>query len=205
MGLFRSFKKFLLVLVVVALLVLVGWVVGRQKQGGVSINTSRASVIQEMRSLQRLETASFTIEKIIDGGTVNQNVFQKFLFGDRILLIAHGQVIAGFDFSQTLEKDIEINGQSINITLPKPQILVATLDNSKTKVYDRQKGILNPGMKDLETVARAEAEKSIREAACDGGILNQAGENGRKQVTALLMALGFVQINIDIPQGDCGI
>lgn len=157
-----------------------------------------------MRSLQRLETAIFTIEKIIDGGTTGSNIFQQFLFGDKILLIAHGQVIAGFDLSQISDSDVEVNGTSVRLTLPKPQILVTTLDNTQTRVYDRQKGILNPGEKDLESEARKAAELSIKEAACDGGILRQASENARKQLTAFLLALGFTEVSIDIPEGSCG-
>lgn len=167
------------------------------------VNTSQPSVIKEIRSLQRMETASFTVEKIIDAGTTETNVFSKFLFGDKILLIAHGQVIAGFDFSQISEKDIIINEKNIRVSLPSPQILITSLDNSKTRVYDRQRGILNSGQKDLESVARTAAEKSIRDAACKGGILQQASDNGRKQVTALLYGLGFTRITVEIPSGTC--
>ena len=199
----KNIKKYTLILTILILLTLAAWIVWGKKTSRSLINTSRPSVIQEMRSLERLETASFTIEKIIDGGTTGENIFQKFLFGDRILLIAHGQVIAGFDFSELDDKDIVISGEDIHIALPEPKILVTSLDNAQTRVYDRQKGILNPGIKDLESVARAEAEKSIREAACTGGILNQASENGRKQITALLNALGFKQVSLDIPLGEC--
>ena len=170
---------------------------------GIKLNTDRAAVIKEMRSLQRMETASFTIEKIIDGGTAETNVFKQFLFGDKILLIAHGQVIAGFDLSQISEKDVVVENTTIRLTLPAPQILVATLDNTQTKVYDRSKGILNPGDKDLETKAREAAEKSIRDAACEGGILQQASDNARKQLMAFLMALGFNQVSIEIPSASC--
>jgi len=184
------------------LLLLIGWFLIFKGSSGIKLNTDRAAVIKEMRALQRFETASFTIEKIIDGGTQG-NVFQQFLFGDKILLIAHGQVIAGFDLSQISEKDIEIKDQTIRVTLPKPQVLVTTLDNTQTRVYDRTRGILNPGEKDLESKAREAAEKSIRTAACDGGILKQASDNARKQLTAFLSALGFVQISVDIPEGSC--
>lgn len=166
------------------------------------INTGRAAVIKEMRSLQRIETASFTVEKIIDGGT-SGNVFEQLLFGDKILLIAHGQVIAGFDLSQISEKDIEIKGKKIKITLPKPQILVTTLDNTQTRVYDRTRGILNPGDDSLESKAREAAQKSITEAACQGDILKQASDNARKQLTGFLSAFGFTQISIDIPEASC--
>lgn len=184
------------------LLLLIGWFLVFKDPGGIKLNTDRASVIKQMRSLQRFETASFTIEKIIDGGT-SGNVFQQFLFGDKILLIAHGQVIAGFDLSQISEKDMEIKNQNIRVTLPKPQILVTTLDNTQTKVYDRTRGILSPGDKDLESKAREAAETSITKAACEGGILKQAGDNARKQLTAFLSALGFTQISIDIPETSC--
>lgn len=196
--------KLSLVLVATIILLLFGiWFFVIRDPGGFKINTSRAAVIKEIRSLQRLETASFTIEKIIDGGTTGDNVFEQFLFGDSILLIAHGQVIAGFDLSQISENDLSISGNSINITLPKAQILVTTLDNTQTRVYDRQKGILNPGKKDLESEARVAAEKSIKEAACQGDILKQASDNARKQLTAFFNALGFTEVTITIPEGSC--
>lgn len=195
--------KVLFILIILALIAYSTWFLWNKNINKSSLNTNQTSVIQEMRGLQRLETASFTIEKIIDSGSAGSNIFQNILFGNRILLIAHGQVIAGFDFSQFSEKDLYIKGDGIHLTLPKPQILVTTLDNAQTKVYDRQKGILNTSTEDLESEARAQAEKSIKQAACDGGILVQASDNGRKQITALLTALGFKQITIDIPQGDC--
>ena len=159
-------------------------------------------VIKEIRNLQRIETASFTIEKIIDGGT-NGNTFEQLLFGDKILLIAHGQVIAGFDLSQISEKDIIIKDKTIRMTMPKAQILVSTLDNTQTRVYDRTKGLLNPGDKDLESKAREVAQNSIKDAACKGDILKQASDNARKQLTAFLSALGFTQVSIEIPEASC--
>lgn len=199
---FNKVTYFLIAASVFIVLLLVGWFLVFRDSSAVKLNLDRVAVIKEMRSLQRLETASFTVEKIIDGGTEG-NVFQQFLFGDKILLIAHGQVIGGFDLSQISEKDIEIEGTGIRVTLPKPQILVTTLDNTQTRVYDRTRGILSPGDKDLETKAREAAEKSIKDAACEGGILKQASDNARKQLTAFLSALGFTQISIDIPEGSC--
>lgn len=170
---------------------------------GITINTNRAAVIKQMRSLARLETASFTIEKVIDAGTTGGNVFQQFLFGDKILLVAHGQVIAGFDLSQLSEKDVEVNGKKLRLTLPPPQVLVSTLDNTQTKVYDRKRGLLANGNQDLESKARSAAEASIKDAACKADILNQASENARKQLTSLFTSVGFETVTITIPTGVC--
>lgn len=182
---------------------LIAWFFLVKNPSGPQINVNRAAVIKEMRSLNRLETASFTIEKIIDGGKTGNNVFQQFLFGDKILLIAHGQVIAGIDLSQISENDVIISGKDLRVTLPKPQILVTSLDNTQTRVYDRQKGILNTGEKNLESLARQAAEKSITKTACQAGILQQASDNARKQLTALFSIFNFSMITIEIPQGTC--
>lgn len=168
----------------------------------VNIDTSRTAVVKQMRSLSRLETAVFTIEKVIDGGTTGGNIFQRLLFGDKILLIAHGQVIAGFDLSQISEKDITIEGKNVTVALPAPTILVSTLDNSQTKVYDRQRGLLSDNDA-LESQVRQAAEASIHDAACEAGILQQASDNGRKQLTALFSSLGFETITFVIPTGSC--
>lgn len=163
---------------------------------------SKTTVVKELKELNRLETAQFTIEKVIDAGT-NGNTFNELLFGDRILLIAHGEVIAGFDLSRLENKDIQTNGDSMIVKLPSPEILITSLDSNQTRVYDRRRGLLARDDKDLETKARVAAQEAIQKAACDGGILDEASTNARKQLTALFKTLGFVTITIDIPQGSC--
>lgn len=167
-----------------------------------TFNTSGAAVVKEIQKLNRLETASFTIEKVIDAGTKG-NTFDQILFGDKILLIAHGKVTAGFDLSRLNENDITIKGSALEIRLPPPQILDSKLDNEQTRVYDRSQGLLTKGNKDLESEARKTAEMSIREAACNENILEVAAENGRKQLTTLFSTLKFTSVTISIPRGDC--
>ena len=166
------------------------------------INTSSQAVVKEMRALNRYETASFTIEKIIDAGT-NGNDLQQLLFGDKLLLIAHGEVIAGFDLSTISTENVTINQSTISVTLPQPKILITKLDNDQTRVYDRQTGILTHGDKDLESKARATAELSIQRAACQEHILDEASTNARNQLTSFLKALGFTTVILNIPQGSC--
>lgn len=165
-------------------------------------NTNSAAVVKEMRALNRLETASFTLEKVIDNGA-SGNQLQEILFGDRILLIAHGEVVAGFDLSSFSDKNVSVDGRTIRITLPPPQILSTKLDSQQTRVYDRRQGLLSGRDKDLESKARATAETSIHDAACKGNILDEASKNARNQLTALFKTLGFTTVIIDIPQGGC--
>jgi hypothetical protein len=173
------------------------------KKPSTYVNLDRAAVIKEMRELQRLETASFTIEKIIDAGSNQGNKLKEILFGDKLLLVAQGEVIAGFDLSQMNENDINVEEGKFSITLPKPQILFTKLNNNQTRVYDRKTGILSKGEKDLESEAREQAELSIRAAACEANILTQASDNARKQLTALFNTLGYKEVTIVIPSAEC--
>ena len=192
--------KKLLALVLITVLLVVGTVVFNQKKSTKFVEGE--AIVTQLQALNRYETTSFTIEKIIEAGT-NGNKFDQFLFGDRILLIAHGQVIAGFDFSQMKPNDVVIDGNKVVVTLPPPEILITRIDNTKTRVYDRQNGLLSVGDKDLESIARLEAEQSIRTAACEGGILQHASENARSQISALLYALRFDAVEVMVPEGNC--
>ncbi len=120
-----------------------------------------------------------------------------------ILLIAHGEVIGGFDLSHFSEKDVAIHGSDIKLTLPAPQILVSRIDNSKTKVYDRQQGLLVPSNNNLESDALSTAQKSIHDGACSEGILTITSANAKSQLISILSLLRFTNITIIIPSGSC--
>ena len=189
-------------IVIFIVLIVVGLIGFLFAQHLMPITQDTTAVVKEIRALNRWETSSFTVEKIIDSGT-NGNIFQQFLFGNRILLIAQGEVIGGFDLSSFSEKDVTINGSSIEIRLPAPQILVARIDNSKTRVYDRQKGLLVPSNNNLESDALSSAQKSIQDAACSEGILTAALTNARSQLTSILSSFHFTNVTITIPSGHC--
>lgn len=158
---------------------------------------STASVVVRIQELKRLETTSYTVEKVIEAG-IEGNAFEELLFGDRLLLIAHGTVIAGLDLSRLQEEDMSISedGTTITIRLPPVEIFSATLDNTKTRVYDREQGLLAATNKDLETLARQTAEQEILRAACEEGIMERATSDGRRTIEHLMRMLDFEHVEI---------
>jgi len=194
--------RILIVIILVAAVGFTGWSVWRWYQQGGFVFDKRQAVVTELQLLERLETASFTVETIIDGGSQG-NTLQQFLFGDRILLIAQGKVIAGIDFADFEKDAIDIDGSSITVTTPRPIILVTTLNENQTRVYDRQRGLLAPANNDLESEARQEAQQRIQAAACEADILNQAGSNAQRQLEALLRALQFEDVRVIVPAAEC--
>lgn len=158
--------------------------------------------MREIQSLQRLETASYTIEKIIEAG-YSGNAFQNILYGDRLLLVAHGRVVAGVELADLREQDVQVDGETLVIQLPATEIFFTSLDNNQTKVYDRQQGFLARADKDLESEARLAAEGSIRQAACDDGILQEAATNAQRQIGEMYRLAGFDQVAVRVSAGTC--
>lgn len=150
------------------------------------------TVIHEVRSLARLETIQYTLEKVI---TVEQGQGDLgFLFGDRLLFVGHGKVIAGIDMSRLRPEDIYIQDQVLHVRLPPAEVFVATLDNEKSYVYNRDTGLLRRGDINLETTARAAAEREILQAALNDGILTQAQQNAEGYLVRLFRALGYPDV-----------
>jgi hypothetical protein len=150
------------------------------------------TVIYQVRSLARLETIQYSVEKVITAETGQEVVGE--LFGDRILFVAHGIVQAGVDLEKLEPGDMWLDGGVLYFRLPEAEIFIVTLDNQKSYVYDRDTGLLTHGDVNLETAARQAAEVEIRKAALEDGILPQAAYNAENFLARLLRDLGYPDV-----------
>ena len=158
------------------------------------INADQPTVVQQIQQLQRLETVRYTMDKIISGEHENAYL-PKFLAGDRLLLIVHGEVIAGVDLTKLQPNDVAVHGRKVAVHLPSPEILVVRIDNAKTRVYSRDTGLFSAPDPNLESEVRQEAERQLQLAALQDGILKSAEQNARDALTAILKGLGFDQVD----------
>ncbi|MFI5096809.1 MAG: DUF4230 domain-containing protein [Candidatus Acidiferrales bacterium] len=166
---------------------------GVVKDGRVLIAVDQPTVVRQIQKLQRLETVSYTMDKIISGGHDNP-LLPNFLVSDRLLLMVHGEVIAGVDLGKLQPSDVAVINRKISVHLPKAEILVTRLDNERTRVYSRDTGLFSSPDPNLETQVRQEAERQLQQAALQDGILKSADENARNSVQSILKGLGFDQI-----------
>lgn len=150
------------------------------------------TIIRDVRSLARLETIHYTLEKVVTAETGTGDL--SFLFGDKLLFVAHGKVIAGVNMEKLEEEDFNLRNGVLHVTLPKPEVFVAALDNEKSYVYDRDTGLLSKGDLNLETLARQSAEEAILAAAMDDGILEQAEVNAENYLVRLFRSLGYPDV-----------
>jgi hypothetical protein len=158
-----------------------------------AIDISQPTVIASIQRLARLESVVYTMDKVVEGDRTNQYL-PDILTGDKLLLIVHGQAVAGVDLSSIQASNVQIDGRSVTIAMPAAQLLSVSLDNSKTRVYSRITGLLVPADPNLESEVREKAEAGLRQSALDSGILNTAEGNARATLTTLLHSLGFQQI-----------
>jgi len=153
------------------------------------------TIIREVQSLARLETIQYSMDKLITA-EVNQGVLGP-LFGDRLLLVAHGFVIAGVDLAQISVEDLRLEDDTLYVSLPEAEIFVATLNNERSYIYDRTTGILRKSDPDLETAARRVAEQEIYDGAVEDGILEQAQFNAEVFLERLFNTLGYQRVVFD--------
>ena len=102
-----------------------------------TFDTSVPAVVQKIQRLNRLETVVYSIDTVVEGSK-SSAVLPDLLAGDRILLVVHGQSIAGIDLSQLKPEDVHItenNGsRSIHVTLPASQLFTTMLDKDRKSV-----------------------------------------------------------------------
>lgn len=158
------------------------------------------TIIHNVRSLARLETIQYSMEKIITA-EVGQGTF-GFLVGDKLLFVAHGEVIAGIDLEKLSPNNLSVTDGVLYVELPPAEIFTATLDNDLSYVYDRETGIFTKGNVELETLARQVAEEEILKAAIESGILVQAKINAENYLWRLFNSLGFPEIIFIHPTPD---
>jgi hypothetical protein len=168
-----------------------GFILGRPLR----FDVSSPSVVEKIRQLSRLETVEYSLDKIVEGERQSAYL-PDFLAGEKLLLVAHGEVIAGIDLGQMKAGDVVVNGDEVHVRLPAAQILTTRIDNGRTRVYSRTTGLLVASDPNLESQVRLMAEQQIAQAALDDGILDKARQNARTSVTALLYGLGFRTVDV---------
>lgn len=158
-----------------------------------------AALVTQVRELNRLETASMRVMHV---GTITQSyqLVPNSIAGDEITFLATGDVIAGIDLSQLKQQDVWRSPDgTINVRLPRAQVLVTRVDNKESRVLSRKTGVLRRRDVDLETRARQHAEDNIRKEALKKGVLTLASQNAEKKLAELLHTFGAEKVRFVSP------
>ena len=155
-----------------------------------------ATILRQVQGLQELAVVKYHLERIVA-------VTDPRWFGDeRLILVAHGVVKAGVDFSQMHPEDIHCDAANgaVEMILPPPKVLDVYLDEKLTQVYLHEKSIFRRLNKDLNQLARRDALAQIQSAAKDLGVKEDAQQRAELQLRKMFEALGFGNVSIQFRQ-----
>jgi hypothetical protein len=158
----------------------------------ITIDTSRPAVIDRVQALSKLETVRYELDKVITAESTGP--LWGMLKGNKLLLVAHGEVVGGVDLGKLKPEDITVISDVVTIKMPEPEILFSKLNRDKTYVYDWQSNLFSPPDPNLLTQAEIAAEEEIVEAAREGRILENAALNAENVIRSLVIGLGYEEV-----------
>lgn len=175
--------------------------------GNLGVDVDSTTVVVRIRDMSELTTAMFQMDAVVPVSQKGPIVESKLLY------IAHGNVRVGVNLDELQNKNVEIAGKEITITLPPLKILDSKLDLEHSSVYSYDRGFLGwgPDVVNLQAQAQREALYKVENAACQGWVIKQASDRVEKTVDHLLSQVfqdkGYkITVKAQLPaEGSCGI
>jgi hypothetical protein len=194
----------LAVVVVIALLV-PGWLTGLLPSfpnpfATETVDRSGPAVLRSIRDLAELRAASGHFEVVVD--LEEDTGLPAEILGERTLFVAVGNVDASVDLAGLDRDAVRVNGKSVSVTLPPPQLSRPQLDLQRSYVYSRERGVLNEigdlfrNERNVERDVYLVAEEKIATGSRSAGIVPRAEGNVRRTLETLLRSLGFTSVSI---------
>ena len=166
---------------------------------------SQPAVLKSLVRLSSYRAASSNLEVVVDVERDTRFV-PSFIKGERALLVAGGTVDAAVDFSELGRGggvEVSDDRRAVTVTLPAPTLAEATVDPERTRIIDRDRGLLdrvgdlvsdNPD--DQQALYLAAQRKLQAAAAADPALRRAAERNTRQMLEGLLRGLGFERVTV---------
>ena len=158
-------------------------------------------VVLGIRRLNELATVEQTVQAIVveeESEKIGPVPLPDMIGGEKLLLVAVGEVEAGVDLDELEEDDVRVLGETVAVTLPEARVLDSSLDEDATKLYDRDRGLLKiQGNDELIEEARRSALEQIEGEAMNNNILEQAENNAEDSIRALVTSLGYEKVSFE--------
>jgi hypothetical protein len=167
------------------------------------VDRSPPVLLEAIEDLEVYKAATGNFQVVVDleEGTRSIPLIVK---GQRTLFVAAGSVDAEVDFSTLGEGAIKVSGDGkrAEITLPRARLTQARVDPDQSRVFSRERGLLdrlgsvfsdNPtSERELYRVAQARMEA----AAAQSDLLAQAEQNTRAMLQSMLRSLGYTEVTV---------
>jgi hypothetical protein len=186
-----------------AMLLLAGKMFGFIDFGTTEIDRSQPPLLVQLSNLSEYRAATSNYELVVD---LEKDVkfLPDFIAGERSVMVAAGTVDAKVDFSGLTEQNIVVSEDRkyVVVHLPAPVLADPRVDNDRTQVVARQRGVLTRlgGVFSDQPINDQKlyelAEEKLRTAAEQSQLRDLAQKNTQAMLEGLLRSLGFEKITI---------
>ena len=169
-----------------------------------TIDRSEPAVLNRLSDLSEYKAATAQLQELVD---VEHDVrfVPSIISGDRATFLAFGTVDAVVDFGELGKGAVEVTNdrKTVHIVLPHARIADVHVDPSRSKVVNRQRGVLDRigGVFSDNPTSERElyrlSEQRLTKAAQSSKLRARAEANTRSMLRSLLTSLGFEDITID--------
>jgi hypothetical protein len=169
--------------------------------GETTIDRSGPVLLQSIHNLSRYEAATGNFQVVVDLEK-DARFLPDAIKGTRTLFVGAGSVDAYVDFGSLSDGALTVSQRSVTVRLPHAQLEKTNLDNERSYVFAKERGIVDrvedalsssPGEQELYVLA----ERKIAEAAAASDLRQRADQNTRRMLEGMLTALGFEQVTVE--------
>lgn len=199
----KNIIRLITVLIIVGAGTFVAYKMGWFKDNELKIDKT-ANVVEEIKKIGEFTSACYYEELVVKQSKksdFNESGFGKLAKAitdedvmDEIVIIANGKVRAGFDLTKLKDGDIQVQGDTLSLTLPETEIFDVIINPSGYEIYVEDGKWSHEEVTTLVTNARKELEQN----AVAYQLEKKAEEIGITKLKTLFSTFGFNTIFINI-------
>ena len=167
------------------------------------VDRSQPVLLKAIEDLAVYKAASGNFQVVVDLEEGTRGI-PLVLKGQRTLFVAGGSVDAEVDFSNLKGEAIKVSpdGTRVDITLPRARLTPARVDPEQSRVFSRERGLLDRLGSVLSDNPTSERElyrlagAKMQTAAAESDLKARAEQNTRAMLQSMLRSLGYREVNV---------
>jgi Protein of unknown function (DUF4230) len=167
------------------------------------VDRSQPVLLKAIEDLAVYKAASGHFQVVVDLQESSRGI-PLLIKGQRTLFVAGGSVDAEVDFSGLKEGAIKVSpdGKRVDITLPRARLTTATVDPEQSRVFSRERGLLDRLGSVLSDNPTSERElyrlagAKMQTAAAESDLKARAEQNTRSMLQSMLRSLGYGEVTV---------
>jgi uncharacterized protein DUF4230 len=167
------------------------------------VDRSQPVLLKAIEDLEVYKAATGNFQVVVDLEESSRGI-PLVIKGQRTLFVAGGSVDAEVDFSTLDSGAIKVSpdGQRVEITLPRARLSEARVDPDQSRVFSRERGLLDrlgSVLSDNPTSERELyrlAQDKMEDAAAASDLVGRAEQNTRAMLESMLRSLGYREVTV---------